>query len=28
VRALNNPDLDSLDLDAQDDFIDVEVVEE
>ena len=28
VRALNNPDLDSLDLDAPDDFIDVEVVEE
>jgi len=28
VRALNNPDLDSPDLDAQDDFIDVEVVEE
>ena len=28
VRALNNPDLDSLDLDAQDDFIDVELVEE
>ncbi|ASY22147.1 DNA recombination protein RmuC [Candidatus Planktophila versatilis] len=28
VRALNNPDLDSIDLDAPDDFIDVEVVEE
>ena len=28
VRALNNPDLDSLDLDVPDDFIDVEVVEE
>jgi len=28
VRALNNPDLDSTDLDSQDDFIDVEVVEE
>lgn len=28
VRALNNPDLDNLDLDAPDDFIDVEVVEE
>jgi len=28
VRALNNPDLDNLDLDSQDDFIDVEVVEE
>ena len=28
VRALNNPDLDSLDSDAPDDFIDVEVVEE
>ena len=28
VRALNNPDLDSLDLDAPDDFIDVDVVEE
>lgn len=28
VRALNNPDLDSPDLDAADDFIDVEVVEE
>ena len=28
VRALNNPDLDSSDLDSQDDFIDVEVVEE
>ena len=28
VRALNNPDLDSPDLDSQDDFIDVEVVEE
>jgi len=28
VRALNNPDLDNPDLDAQDDFIDVEVVEE
>jgi DNA recombination protein RmuC len=28
VRALNNPDLENPDLDAQDDFIDVEVVEE
>ena len=28
VRALNNPDLDNPDLDSQDDFIDVEVVEE
>lgn len=28
VRALNNRDLDSLDLDSPDDFIDVEVVEE
>jgi DNA recombination protein RmuC len=28
VRALNNPDLDNPELDSQDDFIDVEVVEE
>jgi DNA recombination protein RmuC len=28
VRALNNPDLDNPDLESQDDFIDVEVVEE